>query len=76
MVAVEAETDDGLAAEPGRQTAKRSVVLVDDGHGVTAGFECAGQFASDPAAPDDDDVHGLASRCPADWRMLRRTPTS
>ena len=68
VVAVEAEADDGLAAEVVGQTAERARVLVDDGHGVVRLFECAGQLAAHPAAADDDDVH-LASCSP--WREGR-----
>ena len=60
VIAVEAEADDGLAAEVLRETAEGARVLVDDGHGVVHLFECAGQLAAHPAAADDDDVH-LAS---------------
>ena len=59
-VAVEAEADDPVAAEPGGQAPERILALVDDRDGVTLLLEDAGELAADPAASHDDHVHRCA----------------
>ena len=69
-VAVEAEADDPVAAEAGRQAPERVLALVDDRDGVTLLLEGAGQLTTYPAAPHHDDMHP-ALHCsrfgPARW---------
>ena len=58
VVAVEAGPDHGRARPVGRQPAEGLGVAVDDGHRVALGGEVRAQAGTDPAAADDDDVHG------------------
>src|SRR5205823_6012927 len=54
---IEAEADDLLPGEEIAPPSERVGVLVDDGHRVAELLEADRQFAADPAAPHDDDVH-------------------
>ena len=57
-VAVEADALHGRAREVGAEPGERVAPAVDDGDGVAVAAEDAGERRADPAAPDDDDVHG------------------
>ena len=57
VVAVEAEADDPLSGEPGREPAEGGRPLVDDGDAVTRLLEGACELTADPSTADDDDVH-------------------
>ena len=62
-VAVEADADDGLAAELRMQLAEGLGVLVDDGNRMALLVEGVGQRGAHAATPEDDDVHvGNATR--------------
>jgi hypothetical protein len=56
-VAVESETDHGLAAPPLREAPEGVGVLVDDRHGMIGLLQAHRQLAADPAAADDDHSH-------------------
>jgi hypothetical protein len=51
-----------LAGEPLGEPAERLAGLVDDGHGVTAVLQDAGQAGTDPTASDHYDVHVCSFR--------------